>query len=170
MVHLTKSLIIASILIAPSFAAPLHFSQDEIDLIARDPSFFGKLVRKVTPIVNKVRSVVRKVAPVAAMIPGPIGAVGAVASAVARRELEDSLYTRAIQDELNARGYDLQIGVREVEGLESRDYSEALDARDNIYSLVARQFIDTMEMEARRELSDELEARQLAEPSLDQLD
>jgi hypothetical protein len=35
---------------------------------------------------------------------------------------------------------------------------------------VARQFIDTMEMEARRELSDELEARQLAEPSLDQLD
>lgn len=217
MVHLTKSFIISAIAIAPTLAVPLQFTQDEIDLMARDPSFFGKLrsiVRKVAPVAamipgpigavgsvasavtrreledtlstraveddidlmardpsffGKLRSVVRKVAPVAAMIPGPIGAVGRVASAISRRELEDALYTRAVQDELNARGYDIKLGIREVEGLEARDLSEALEARDNIYTLAARQFIDTMEMEARRELSDELKTRQLA-PSLDELD
>lgn len=217
MVHLTKSFIISAIAIAPTLAAPLQFTQDEIDLMARDPSFFGKLrsvVRKVAPVAamipgpigavgaiasavtrreledalstraveddidlmardpsffRKLRSVVRKVAPVAAMLPGPIGAVGRAASAISRRDLEDALYTRAVQDELNARGYDIKLGIREVEGLEARDLSEALEARDNIYTLAARQFVDTMEMEARRELSDELKTRQLA-PSLDELD
>jgi hypothetical protein len=184
MVHLTKAFIITTIVFAPSLAAPLQFGQDDVELMVRDPSFFGSIgrnvgrivrgvrnvVRKAAPIVNQVRSVVRKVAPIAAMVPGPIGAVGAVASAIARRDLEETLYTRALQDELDSRGYDIQLDVRDVDGLEARDLSEALEGRDNFYTLAAREFIDSVEVEARRELSDDLEARQLAEPSLDELD
>jgi len=188
MVHLGKALIVVSIVAAPAFAAPLQFGQDDIDLMARDPNIFGSIsrairrvnvgkiangiksvYRKVAPVIDKVRSVVKTVAPVAAMIPGPIGAVGTIASAVARRDLDEALYTRATQDELDARGYDIQLHMREIEGLDARDLSNILEARDNVYTLAAREYIDSIEMEARRELTDDLEERQLTE-SLDELD
>jgi len=189
MVHLTKAFIITTIVFAPALAAPLQIGQTDIHLIARDPSFFGSIgkavrsinvgrivngvksaVKRAAPIFNQVRSVVKKVAPIAAMIPGPIGAVGTVASVIARRDLEEALYTRALQDELDARGYDIQLEIRDVEGLEARDLSSVLETRDNVFTLAAREYIDSIEMEARRELSDDLEARQLAELSFDDLD
>jgi len=188
MVHLGKAFIVAAIVAAPAFAAPLQFGQDDIDLMARDHNIFGSFTKairsvnvgkimngvqsaykKVAPVLNKVRSVVKTVAPVAAMIPGPIGAIGAVASVVARRDLDEALYTRAAQDELDARGYDIQLHIREIEGLDARDLSNVLQARDNVYTLAAREFIDSIEAEARRELADDLEDRQLTE-SLDELD
>ena len=181
MVHLKKAFIVAAIVAAPAFAAPLQFGQNDIDLIARDPNFFGSIgkairsvnvgkivkgvssaYKKVAPVLNKVRSVVKTVAPVAAMIPGPIGAVGAVASAIARRDLDEALYTRAAQDELDARGYDIQLQFREIEGLDARDLSNVLQARgNNVYTLAAREFIDSIEMMAQRELADDLEDREL---------
>jgi hypothetical protein len=189
MVHLKKAFIVAAIVAVPAFAAPLQFGQNDIDLIARDPNFFGSIgkairsvnvgkivkgvssaYKKVAPVLNKVRSVVKTVAPVAAMIPGPIGAVGAVASAIARRDLDEALYTRAAQDELDARGYDIQLQFREIEGLDARDLSNVLQVRsNNVYTLAAREFIDSIEMMARRELADDLEDRELTE-SLDELD
>jgi hypothetical protein len=177
MVHLTKAFVITTIAIAPVFAVPIQLGQDDLQLLmARDPNFFksmgrsfGKafngvksVIKKAAPVINNIRGVVKKVAPLAAMIPGPVGAIGMVASAVARRDLEEALYGRAVQDELDARGYDVQLDLREVEGLEARDLSEALEDRDNIYTLTAREFVDAIEMKARSELSDELEARQLA--------
>jgi hypothetical protein len=184
MVHLTKAFILTTILFAPALAAPLQFSQDEINLMVREPGFFSfvkksvggivkgvsSAIKRAAPVINTVRGVVRQVAPIAAMVPGPIGAVGMVASAVARRDVEEALYARAFQDELDARGYNIQLDTREPEGLEARDLSEALEVRDNIYTLRARAFIDSIEMEARSELSGDLEARQFAEPSIDELD
>lgn len=184
MVHLTKAFIFTTILVAPALAAPLQFSQDEIDLMVREPGLFGFIkknvggivrgvssaVRKAAPVINTVRSVVRKAAPFAAMIPGPIGAVATVAGAIARRDVEEALYARAFQDELDARGYDIQLDIREPEGLEARDLSQALEVRDNIYTLTARAFIDSIEVEARGEPSGDLEARQFAEPSINELD
>jgi hypothetical protein len=150
MVHLTKAFIIASVVIAPAFAAPIQ--ADEAELVAREP--FRGLIRRlrrvnVGRIVNGVRNVVRKVAPIASFIPGPIGIAAGVASRFVRRDLEDELYTRAIQDELDARGYDIELDLREFEGLEARDFDEALSARDNIYTLGARAFVDSIEAEAR---------------------
>jgi len=72
-----------------------------------------------------------------------------VASRIIRRDAESELYTRAIQDELDARGYDIELDLREVEGLEARDISSALSARDNIYAIRARAFVDEMETETR---------------------
>jgi hypothetical protein len=167
MVHLTKAFVITTIAIAPIFAVPIQLGQDDVQtLLARDPNFFGSIgrsvgkvfngvksaVRKAAPVLNNIRGLVKKVAPFAAMVPGPVGAIGAVASAVARRDLEEALYGRAVQDELNARGYDIQLDLREVDGLEARDLSEALEDRDNIYTLTARDFVDAIEMKARREL------------------
>jgi len=183
MVHLTKAFVIATIAIAPVFAAPIELGQDDLQvLLARDPFFkafgrrigavargFQSAVRKAAPTLNKIRGVVKQVAPIAAMIPGPVGVVGAVASAVARRDLEEALYGRAVQDELDARGYDIQLDLREYEDFEARDLSEALEARDNIYTLTAREFVDAIEREARRELSNEVEAREFT-GSFDELD
>jgi hypothetical protein len=171
MVHITKALIIASIAIAPAFAAPIQLGQDDVELIAREPfGFLRKALRHVNvgKIVRGVRNVVRKVAPIASMIPGPIGIAAGVASRFVRRDLEDELYTRAVQDELNARGYDIDLELREIEGLEARDLTDALQSRDNIYTISARAFVDSIELEARNELTDGLEARELE--SFDELD
>jgi len=184
MVHLTKAFVITTIAIAPIFAVPIQLGQDNELLLARDPNFFSDIgrsvgkafngvksaVRKAAPVLNNIRGVIKKAAPFAAMVPGPVGVIGLAASAVARRDLEEALYGRAVEDELNARGYDIQLDLREVEGLEARDHSEALEARDNIYKLFAREFVDAIEMEARSELSDDLEIRQLAELAFDELD
>jgi hypothetical protein len=189
MVHLTKAFIITTIVFAPALAAPLQVGQTDIRLLARDPSWFGSInkaihsvnvgrivngvksaVKRAAPIFNKVRGVVKKVAPIAAMVPGPIGVAGTIASAIARRDLAEALYTRALQGELDARGYDIQLDIRDVEGLEARDLSDVLEVRDNVFTLAAREYIDSIEMEARRELSDDLVARQPAELSFDELD
>ena len=155
MVHFTKAFIIATLAVAPALAAPLHFDQDDIELMTREPWSLRGAIRKA-------RNVVRGVAKVASFVPGPIGIAAGVASRIVRREIEDDLYTRAVQDELDARGYDIQLDLREVDDLEARDISDTLSARDNVYTLRARAFIDSIEMEARSELSDDLEARETA--------
>jgi hypothetical protein len=169
MVQLTKAFIIATILAAPAFAAPLQFGQDEAELMAREPfGFLRKALRKFN--VGKIVRGIGKVAKVASFIPGPIGIAAGVASRIIRRDLQDELYTRAVQDELDARGYDIQLELREVEGLEARDISDALRSRDNIYALSARAFIDSIELEARSGLSDDLTARDLVDLPFDELD
>jgi hypothetical protein len=163
MVHFTKVFIIATLAVAPALAAPLHFDQDDVDLMTREPFSLRRAF-------NRVRNVVRRVSNVARFVPGPIGMAAGVASRIVRREVEDDLYTRAVQDELDARGYDIQLDLREVDDVEARDISDTLSARDNAYTLRARAFVDSIEMEARSELSDDLNAREYAESPLDELD
>jgi len=163
MVHFTKVFIIATLTVAPALAAPLHFDQDDVDLMTREPWSLRGAFRKVT-------GVVRSVSKVASFVPGPIGIAAGVASRIVRREVEDDLYTRAVQDELDARGYEIQLDLREVDDVEARDISDTLSARDNIYTLRARAFVDSIEMEARSELSDDLEAREPTELPFDELD
>jgi hypothetical protein len=162
MVHFTKAFIIATLAVAPVLAAPLHFDQDDVELMTREPWLRNAM--------RRARSVVRGVSSVARFIPGPIGVAAGVAHRIVRREVEDDLYTRAVQDELDARGYDIQLNLREVDDVEARDISDALSARDNVYTLRARAFVDSIEMEARSELSDNLKARESTESSLDELD
>jgi hypothetical protein len=146
MVHLAK-FIIATIAIVPALAAPLQFGQEEVELSTRDPWSLRRTLRRVN--LRRVVRGIGSVARVARFIPGPIGIAAGVASRIIRRDAESELYTRAVQDELDARGYDIELDLREVEGLEARDIDSALGARDNIYTLRAREFIDEMEAEAR---------------------
>jgi hypothetical protein len=167
MVHITKTFIIVSIALAPALAAPIQLGQDEVELMAREPfGFLRKALRRINvgKIINGVRNVVRRVAPIASMIPGPIGIAAGIAGRIVRRDLEDELYTRAVQDELIARGYDIDLELREIEGIEARDISDALSARDNIYTISARAYIDSIELEAR---SDGLKPRELLFDELD---
>jgi hypothetical protein len=158
MVHFTKAFIISALAIAPVFAAPLQFGQDDVELMTREPwkINFRKLARGIG-----------KVAKVASFVPGPIGIAAGIASRIVRRDLEEEVFTRAVQDELDARGYDIQLDLREVDDLEARDISDALSTRDNIYTLSARALIDSIEMDAR---SGTLEARDFENLSFDELD
>jgi hypothetical protein len=168
MVHITKVFIITTIALVPAFAAPVQLGQDEVELVAREPfRFIRNALRRVNvgKIVRGVRNVVRRVAPLASMIPGPIGMAAGVASRLVGRDLEDELYTRAVQQELDARGYDIQLELREFDGIEARDISDALNARDNIYTISARAYVDSIEMEARD--TADVEARDLSYDELD---
>jgi len=160
MVHFIKAaIVIASIAILPSLAVPIQPGQAEADLMAREPWRFS-----FKKAFRSIGHVLKKAAPIAKFLPGPAGAIASVASSIIRRDIDDVdevLYSRALEDELQTRGYDVEIDVRDVEGLEARDISDALSARDNIYSIVAREIVDSMETQARRELSDELQARGL---------
>lgn len=117
MVRLTKAFIIICMAIAPAFAAPIQF--DDVELMARDPSFWGSIRNDFKRVGRVVKSVVKKVAPFASMVPGPIGIAGSVASAVIRRDVEEALFIRAVQDELNARDYGNQLETREIEDLDA---------------------------------------------------
>lgn len=76
-------------------------------------------------------------------------------------------YARDVQDELDARAYDLQLHLRENgNSLSVRDLSESIEARDNTGRLASREFADPFEREVRRDL----ETRQLAEPLINALD
>jgi hypothetical protein len=154
MVHFTKAFIISTIAIAPIFAAPLQFGQDDVELMTREPWKFN--LRKITRGIGRVAKGIGKVARVASFVPGPIGMAAGIASRIIRRDLEEEVFTRAVQDELDARGYDIQLDLREVDDLEARDISDALSTRDNIYTISARALIDSIEMDAR---SGDLEAR-----------
>jgi hypothetical protein len=150
MVHLTKFLIVASILAGPALAIPVELDDSDIEMILRrDPSFFSKIgraiggaVRKVAPVLQKVTSVAKKIAPIASFVPGPIGAAARVVSFLPREELE--FYARQINDELAA-----------------RDYQEALAARDDGDGLEARSLDDDDDDLYIRE-SDALEVREPA--------
>jgi hypothetical protein len=174
MVHLNKAFIISTLTILPCLAAPVPFDQEDVELVTREPLLravkhaASKTYNRVTnsPTFQKFSNVAR---PVAAAVGnhlayqgGKRGLLGSVASGL--------LSGRAVQDELDARGYDIQLDLRQLDGLDARDISEALEARDDVYTLSARDFIDYIESEARRELSDDFEARQLAEGSSDELD
>jgi hypothetical protein len=153
MVHFTKLFIIAAIVISPALAVPLPL-EDDAALVIREP--FGKWFRRLNPKkiwngvkkgVNAARKIVKTVAPFAALVPGPIGVAGRVATFIPR-ELGEKLFVRALEEELAARGFDVQF--------ESRAYDDALEARDDrIVDLEAREFIKAL----AREYVDTLEAR-----------
>lgn len=134
MVHITKVLIAASIVAAPAFAIPIEVDDATIqELLRRDPSFFSKIggaikgaVNKVAPVLSKVNNIAKKVAPIASMVPGPIGAAARVYSFLPREELE--FYARQINEELEARDYEAlmtrdaeDLGIRADQSLESRE-------------------------------------------------
>jgi hypothetical protein len=162
MVHLTKVLIVASIIAGPAFAIPVELDSSDIEMILRrDPSFFSKIgraiggvVRKVAPVLQKVHNAAKKIAPIASMVPGPIGAAARIYSFLPREDLE--LYARQIQEELAARDYE-----------EALLTARSLDDDDILY---LRQFIDADSLEAREPAPLPTEEQLPREVSYDDLD
>jgi hypothetical protein len=154
MVHLTKFLIVASIVAGPAFAIPIEVDSSDIEmLLRRDPSLFSKIggavkrvAHKVAPVLRKVNNIAKKVAPIARMVPGPVGAAARAYSLFSREELE--FYARQINEELATRDY------------EEARRARALDGDDVLYT---RQFIEAEDLGIRAIL-DTLEARE-PEPS-----
>jgi hypothetical protein len=183
MVHFTKFFVIATIVVTPALAVPLPLDDTGVDLVIRDP-FFKKFFRRINPkkvwngvkkVANVARKVIKTAAPFAAMVPGPIGVAGRVATFIPR-ELQEELFTRALQKELAARGYEVQFDARDYEdrlearedgmvdletrelfNVLARDYADALEARDFDDELAARDFVS--KLDARGFGGDEFEAR-----------
>jgi hypothetical protein len=183
MVHFAKFFVIATIVVT-ALAVPLPLDNTDVDLVIRDPNFFKKFVRRINPkkiwrgvkkVANVARKVIKTAAPFAAVIPGPIGVAGRVASFIPR-ELQEELFTRALQKELTARGYEAQFDARDYEdplkaredvdletrelfNVLARDYADALEARDFDDELAARDFVS--KLDAREFDGDEFEARDI---------